>query len=107
MLGTKHSFSALNVETCAPHIGTPELTELRRSISIRQFPKDDDERKCYLYLLEEMRSAPRKPPATKEHFDEDCRDKFRIKAASFDYCWREAIKVTGAVWDQPGRRRRG
>ena len=101
---TKPSLFAVNMQTCAPDIGTPDLTELRRSI--RQFPKDDGERKCYLYLLEEMRSAPRKPPATKEHFDEDCRDKFRIKAASFDYCWREAIKVTGARWDQPGRRPR-
>jgi hypothetical protein len=102
MPGTKPSLSAVNMETCAPHIGTPDLTELRRLV--RQFPKDEGERNCYRYLLKEMRSAPDKPPATKRHFDTTCRRQFRITAASFDYCWREAIKVTGAVWDQPGRR---
>ena len=86
----------------SPQIGTPDLTEHR--IIIRSFPKDTGERHCYQYLLEQMRSTPDRPRWTKAEIEKTCRRRFHVTVDSFDYCWREAIKVTGARWDQPGRR---
>ena len=96
------SLTAVNLKTGAPEIGTSDLTELRRLS--REFPKDDGERECYKYLLRLMKAEPQLPPKTKAELKETCRRKFRVTVDCFEYCWREAIKVTGAAWDKPGRR---
>ena len=98
------SLSAASLATGAPELGTADLTELR--ILTRPFPKDAGERRCYRYLLEQMQASPDRPRGTKTEFEETCRSRFHVTVESFDYCWREAIKVTCARWDQPGRRPR-
>jgi hypothetical protein len=98
------SLSAVSVETGKPELGTPDLTELRTVT--RPFPKDAGERRCYQYLLEQMQATPDRPHGMKAEFKKTCRRRFHITVDSFEYCWREAIKVTGARWDQPGRRPR-
>ena len=98
------SLSAVSLETGAPEFGTPDLTELRNLI--RPFPKDAGERDCYRYLLEQMQATPDRPRGTKAEFEKTCRRRFHVTVESFEYCWREANKVTGARWDQPGRRPR-
>jgi len=97
-------FSALSLKTGAPEFGTPDLTELRSRI--RPFPKDAGERDCYRYLSEQMQGTPGRAPKTKAGFKRACRRRFSVTVDSFEYCWREAIKATGARWDQPGRRPR-
>ena len=96
------SLSPVCLKTGAPELGTADLTELRTLI--RPFPKDAGERDCYQYLLEQMQSTPDRPRGTKAEFKKTCRRRFHVTVDSFDYCWREAIKVAGARWDQPGRR---
>jgi hypothetical protein len=98
------SLSAVNLQTGTPEIGAPDLTELR--IVTRPFPKDAGERRCYQYLLQQMQAPRDRPCGTKAEFQETCQRRFHVTVASFEYCWREAIKVTGARWDQPGRRPR-
>ena len=97
------SLSAAGLAAGGPEIGTPDLTELRAVTQIRPFPQDARERRCYGYLVEQMRASPNRSPRTKAEFDDDCRARFLVKANSFEYCWREAIRVTGAHWGQPGR----
>jgi hypothetical protein len=87
-----------------PELGTPDLTELR--LVTRPFPKDEAERRCYGYLVEQMRAFPDHPRRKKVEFEKTSRRRFHVSVDSFDYCWREALKVTGARWDQPGRRPR-
>ena len=89
-------------ETGAPELGTPDLTEFRTFT--RRFPKDAGERDCYQFLLEQMEASHDHPPRTKAEFEKACRRRFRVNVESFEYCWREAIKITGACWDRPGRR---
>jgi hypothetical protein len=96
------SLSAVSLATSPPELGTADLTELR--ILIRPFPKDAGERRCYRYLLEQMQASLDRPRGTKAEFEKTCRSRFHVTVESFDYCWREAIKVTGARWDQHGRR---
>jgi hypothetical protein len=98
------SISAAALETGAPEIGAPDMTE-RRSI-IREFPKNAAERDCYRYLIEQMHAAPHCPSRTRADLAKTCRKRFRVTVESFNYIWREAIAVTGARWDQPGRRPR-
>jgi hypothetical protein len=95
------SLSAVSSETGSPDFATPDLTEIR--LTQRPFPKDPGERACYRYLLEQMRTAPDRPPQRKAEYETFCRHRFRVTVDSFDYCWREAIKASGARWDQPGR----
>jgi hypothetical protein len=95
------SLSPLSLETVAPELGTPDLTEVHKVL--RPFPQDAAERGCYRYLLEQMQATPDRPHVRKAEFEKTCRRRFRVTVASFDYCWREASKVTGAGWDQPGR----
>jgi hypothetical protein len=96
--------SAVSLETGGPELGAPDLTELRTDI--RPFPKDAAERDCYRYLLEQMQATPDRPRATKGELKKTCRRRFHVTVDSFEYCWREAIKASGARWDQPGRRPR-
>ena len=96
--------TAVSLETGAPEIGTPDLTELRTLI--RPFPRDAGERDCYRFLLEQMQATPDRPSRTKAEFEKTCRRRFHVTVESFEYCWREAIQVTGARWNQPGRRPR-
>ena len=98
--------SAVGMETGAPapEIGTADFTEIRNVP--RPFPKDAGERDCYRYLSEQMQSTPGRAPKTKAEFKRFCRRRFQVTVDSFEYCWREAIKATGARWDQPGRRPR-
>jgi hypothetical protein len=98
------TLSAVSLAVGSPILGTPDLTELR--ILTRPFPKDGGERACYQYLLGQMQAAPARPRRRKSEFEMTCRRRFRVTVESFDYCWHEAIKVTGARWDQPGRPRR-
>jgi hypothetical protein len=98
------SLSAVSLETGGPEFGAPDLTELRTVI--RPFPKDARERDCYRYLLEQMQATPDRPPATKAELKKTCRRRFHVTVDSFEFCWREAIKASGARWDQPGRRPR-
>jgi carboxymethylenebutenolidase len=70
------------------------------------YHKDAAERDCYRYLLEPMQATPGHPRATKGEFEKTCRRRFHVTLGSFEYCWREAIKASGARWDQPGRRPR-
>jgi hypothetical protein len=91
----------LSLKAGAPVLGTPDLTENR--IVLRPFPKDAGERDCYRYLLEQMQAPPDLPRRTKDEVEGTCRERFHVTVDSFNYCWREAIKVTGAPWDQPGR----
>jgi hypothetical protein len=105
MSATKPSISlsaAVSLETGAPELDTSDLTEFRTRI--RPFPKDAGERDCYQYLLKQMQAAPNRPQRTKAEFEKTCRLRFHVTVDSFEYCWREAIKVTDARWDQPGRR---
>ena len=104
MLATKQSISlsAVSLETGAPELATLDLTELR--VCIRPFPKDPGERDCYQFLLEQMQAAPDRPREKKAEFEDTCRWRFHVNVDSFEYCWREAIKVTGACWARPGRR---
>ena len=96
------ALTAVSLEVGPPEFGKPDLTELR--ILIRPFPKDVGERGCYRYLLEQMQATPDRPRGTKPELERTCRSLFHVTVDSFEYCWREAIKVTGARWDQPGRR---
>jgi hypothetical protein len=96
--------SAVSLETGGPEFGAPDLTELR--IVKRPFPKDAKERGCHRYLVEQMQATPGHPRATKGEFKKTCRRRFHVTVDSFEYCWREAIKASGASWDQPGRRPR-
>jgi hypothetical protein len=100
------SLSGAGITTGGPEIGTPDFTELRVVTRIRPFPQDVWERRCYGYLVKQMHASPDRTRRTKAEFDNDCRVRFHVKANSFEYCWREAIKVSGARWDQPGRRPR-
>ncbi len=79
----------------------------------RRFPEDDKERACYQYLLALMQASPdyrRFTRAelnrfTKAELRKYCRREFGVTRGSFDeYCWPEAIKASGANWDEPGRR---
>jgi hypothetical protein len=101
---TSISLSAVDLAASAPEIGTPDLTELR--IVIRRFPKDAGERDCYRHLLEQMQATPENPRGTKAGLEDTCRERFDVTVESFNYCWNEAIKVSGANWNQPGRRAR-
>jgi hypothetical protein len=101
---TSISVCGVSVETDAPELGTADLTELRTVR--RPFPKDAGERDCYRYLVEQMQASPNRPRGTKTGCEETCRARFHVTVESFDFCWREAIKVTCARWDQPGRRPR-
>jgi|SRR5664279_1211162 hypothetical protein len=94
--------STVSLETGAPQFGPSDLTEFRNIP--RPFPKNAGERDCYQYLLEQMQATPDRPPGRKVEFANNCRRRFHVNVDSFEYCWREAIKVTGARWDQPGRR---
>lgn len=94
--------SSTSLEVGSPELGTPDLTELRTVI--RPFPKDAAERDCYQYLLKQMQASPDRARGTKAEYEKACRRRFRVSVDSFEYCWREAIKVTGANWNQPGRR---
>jgi hypothetical protein len=98
------SLFPLSLQTGAAELGAADFTEVRNVP--RPFPKDARERNCYRYLLEQMQAAPDLPHRTKDEVEEICRDRFHVTVDSFNYCWREAIKVTGAPWDQPGRPRR-
>jgi uncharacterized short protein YbdD (DUF466 family) len=98
------SRSAISLQTGGPELDAPDLTELRTVKT--PFPKDAGERGCYRYLLEQMQAAPDRPPGTKAEFEKTCRRRFHVTLESFEYCWREAIKASGARWDQPGRRPR-
>jgi len=100
---TRH-LSAESFATGAPSFDAADLTERRRVE--RPFLKDTGERDCYRYLLEQMEHSPDHPPALKGEFEGECRRRFQVTVNSFEYCWREAIKVSGAFWDQPGRRSR-
>jgi hypothetical protein len=96
--------SAASLDASGPVLGMPDLTELR--ILIREFPKGDGERGCYQYLLTQMQATPERPPRKKAEFKRTCRRRFHVTVESFEYAWREAIKVSRANWDQPGRRPR-
>jgi hypothetical protein len=98
------SLSAVSLEAGGPEFGAPDLTELRTVI--RPFPRDAAERDCYRYLLGQMQPTPDRPRATKDEFEKTCRRRFHLTVDSFEFCWREAIKASGARWDQPGRRPR-
>jgi hypothetical protein len=100
------SLPAASLTTGAPELGRADLTELRTVISIRPFPNGPGERACYSHLIEQLQATPDRSHKTKAEFDEYCRSRFHVTAASFAYCWREANKVTGTGWDRPGRRRR-
>jgi len=102
MLPTK--IDPCDLQKGAPELGNAELAEHR--ILVRTFPKDAQERDCYRYLLQAMQASPLHPPETKADFEDRCRARFRITKDSFNYCWREASRVTGARWDRPGRRPR-
>jgi hypothetical protein len=104
MPATIHSLFAVSLEPSASEACRPDLTEFR--IVVRPFPKTTQERKCYQYLLAQMQAMPNCPQHTKAEFEKTCRARFRVTVDSFNYCWREAIKVSGADWDQPGRRSR-
>jgi hypothetical protein len=95
------SLSPRSLETGAPELGTPDFTEIRNVP--RPFPENAAERACYQYLLEQMQAAPEGPHQRKDELEEICRGRFHVTVESFDYCWREANKATGAGWDQPGR----
>jgi hypothetical protein len=97
------SLSAVDLAAGAPEVGRADLTELR--LITRPFPKDEGERRCYGYLVEQMRATPNHT-RMKLEFERYCRRRFRVGVDSFGYCWREAIRVTGARWSQPGRRPR-
>jgi hypothetical protein len=98
------SLSAVSLATGRPGFGAPDLTELRTVVT--QFPKNAGERDCYRYLLEQMQAAPDRPRVRKAELKKTCRRQFHVTVDSFAYCWREAIKASGAPWDQPGRRPR-
>lgn len=98
------SLFAVCLETGVPELGTPDPTEIRTLR--RPFPKDAGERGCYRYLLEQMQATPDRARGTKAELEKMCRRQFHVAVESFEYCWREAIKVTGARWDRPGRRPR-
>jgi hypothetical protein len=99
-----HSLFAIGLTVGRPQIGKPELTELRKLI--RPFPKDAAERACYGYLLGLMQASPEQQRSPKAELKKYCRRTFRVTVDCFEYCWREAIKVSGANWDKPGRRPR-
>lgn len=91
----------VSFETGAPDLCVADFAEVRNVP--RSFPKDSAERDCYRYLLGEMQAKPDRAPGTKTEIENYCRERFRVRVDSFQYCWREAIMVTGARWDQPGR----
>jgi hypothetical protein len=99
------SLSAASLVTSRPELGVPDVTE--RRVVIREFPKDEGERDCYRHLLKQMQATPDHPPKTKTEFERTRKQGFSpVTVESFEYAWREAIKVSGANWDQPGRRKR-
>jgi hypothetical protein len=102
MPATRHSLFAVSLEPSAFEACGPDLTEF--CIVVRPFPKTTQERNCYQYLLAEMQAMPNCPQGTRAGFKKTCRSRFRVTVDSFNYCWREAIKASGADWDEPGRR---
>jgi hypothetical protein len=106
MLATTSSISlfAVSLETGTPEFGTVDFAEDR--IVLRRFPKNAAERDTYLYLLRQVQDTPDGPRPTKDEIKDTCRRRFRVTVDSFQYCWREMNKVTGAGWDLPGRRPR-
>jgi hypothetical protein len=103
MVATKRSIDLfpVSLETGAPDLGPADFAEVRKVP--RSFPKDRAERACYQYLLGQMQATPDRPRGTKTEIENYCRKRFRVTVDSFQYCWREAIMVSGAHWDQPGR----
>jgi hypothetical protein len=103
-MATKNSMRAGSLISGKPKLGVADLTEFRSEP--RPFPKNAAERACYCYLLEQMRASPRYQSATKAELEDRCRQRFRVTKKSFEYCWRQATRVSGACWDRPGRRPR-
>jgi hypothetical protein len=97
---------AVGLQIAELEFGRPDFAEYHTTR--RLFPKDERERRCFQYLQEQMRAAPDRAPKTRAEFEKFCRSQrgFGVTRQEFEYCWREAIKVTGACWDRPGRRRR-
>jgi hypothetical protein len=93
--------SASDLKGVPPELDFADLAEFR--VVMRPFPRDRAERECYRHLLERMRASPDRPPGSKPSFEKYCRARFRNTKDSFEYCWREAIKVSGASWALPGR----
>jgi hypothetical protein len=87
--------------TSAHELGTADFTELCKVR--RPFPKDAGGTR--LLSLSGGANAGHAGSAhrRKAEFEEFCRRRFHVTVDSFDYCWREANKVTGVRWDQPGR----
>jgi hypothetical protein len=103
MVATKRSVDLfpVNLEPGSPEFFTADFTEVRNVP--RPFPKDAGERDCYRYLLVKMQASLDRPHGAKTEIKNHCRGHFHVTVESFEYCWREAIKATGARWDQPGR----
>jgi hypothetical protein len=105
MEAINYSISALSLATMRPEFGVADFAETRREP--RTFPKDKAERETYQYLLRLMQASPYHQRFTKAELEKDCRWQFGVTVESFEkYCWPEAIKISGACWDRPGRRPR-
>jgi hypothetical protein len=72
-----------------------------RSLPNRGGQSDSLRRRPVSLLARSHRTRPTRPMRDQSH-----RSEWPASAAigSFEYCWREAIKASGARWDQPGRR---
>ena len=99
-----YSIASVSLETPRPEIDAPDFAE--RRIYARLFPKDAAERDCYHHLLSLMRTSPNRQVSTEAELKAACRRQFGVTVESFRYTWAEAIKVSGANWDKPGRRSR-
>jgi hypothetical protein len=105
MEATKHSIlTASLLKIPAAEIKVAEFAEVR--CVLRRFPKDKAERDCYQHLLRVMRDSPDHQKSTKADLKAECRRLYGVTVENFQYCWVEAIRISGANWSRSGRRSR-
>jgi hypothetical protein len=104
MAATNYEIFAASLAIMQPEMGVALFAEGRISTSL--FPKDEAERACFEYIVAHMLASPNWQQSTKAELERDCRSQFNVTVGSFDECWREAIKASGACWNQQGRRSR-
>ena len=74
---------------------------------LKLFPIDEGVRGSVHYMVGQMEASREELTITKAELKKICRQQFGITASSFDdYYWPQAIRLSGANWDQPGRPRR-
>jgi hypothetical protein len=65
------------------------------------------ESRCRLWLAQQMRKSPQRPPMPKQNFKTDCLKRFpRLTGRRFDTAWKMALVDSESKWDAAGRPRK-